>query len=86
MARYKVEVSATAEKQLRKIPRPDQARVVDAVVKLAENPCPRGCRKLAGYEDVYRIRVGIYRVIYSVDRLQIIIVVFKIGHRKDIYR
>jgi mRNA interferase RelE/StbE len=86
MARFKIEVSATAEKQLRKIPRPDQIRVVGAVLKLAENPRPRGCRKLAGYEDVYRIRVGTYRVIYSVERLQEIIDVLKIGHRKDIYR
>lgn len=86
MARFKIEVSATAEKQLRKIPRPDQIRVVGVVLKLAENPRPRGCRKLAGYEDVYRIRVGTYRVIYSVERLQVIIVVLKIGHRKDIYR
>ncbi|MDD5224064.1 MAG: type II toxin-antitoxin system RelE/ParE family toxin [bacterium] len=86
MARYKIEVSATAEKQLRNISRSDQVRVVNAIIKLAENPCPRGCRKLAGYDDVYRIRVGFYRVIYSVDRLQIIIAVLKIGHRKDIYR
>lgn len=86
MAHYKIEVSATAEKQLKKICRPDQVRIVRAILQLAENPYPRGCRKLSGYEDVFRIRVRTYRVIYSVERSQIVIVVLKIGHRKDIYR
>ncbi|MBI5545649.1 MAG: type II toxin-antitoxin system RelE/ParE family toxin [Deltaproteobacteria bacterium] len=86
MPSLRVEVSATAERQLRGLPREDQLRVVRAIGRLAEEPHPRGCRKLAGYRDVFRIRVGLYRVLYSVDRAKIVVVILKVGHRKDVYR
>jgi mRNA interferase RelE/StbE len=86
MARYSIQVSATAEKQLRKIDGVDQLRIIRAIKKLAEEPLPRGCRKLAGYEQVWRIRVGTYRIIYSIYRKEIIIIILKIGQRRDIYR
>ena len=86
MARYRIEISATAEKQLGKLPRDDQVRIARAISLLAENPRPRGCRKLTGYEDIFRIRVGTYRVIYSVEQSEILIIILKIGRRKDIYR
>jgi mRNA interferase RelE/StbE len=60
--------------------------VVAAVVGLGSDPFPRGSRKLAGYDDVFRIRVGRYRVIYSVAKKRLIIIVLKIGQRKDVYR
>lgn len=86
MARYSLEISATAERQLKRLPRRDLGRVVDAIQALADQPYPPGCRKLTGYRDTYRIRVGVYRVLYSVDRGHIVVVILKIGHRKDVYR
>lgn len=86
MARYEIEITRTAEIQLRRLERPDQERVVRAILMLAGEPYPRGSRKLSGYEDVYRIRVGHFRVIYSVSGRTLIIIILKIGHRKDIYR
>jgi mRNA interferase RelE/StbE len=86
MASYSIEVSASAEKQLRKVPRADQVRILRAIVQLGADPSPPGCRKLAGYDHVFRIRVGTYRVIYDVDRKRIIVVILKVGHRKDVYR
>ncbi len=86
MARYDIEISQTAEKQLRKLPRREQQRVAVAVVALGSEPFPRGSRKLTGYDDVWRIRVGQYRVIYSVAKKKLIIIVLKIGQRKDVYR
>jgi mRNA interferase RelE/StbE len=86
MARYSLEVSATAEKQLRRVPRADQVRILRAVAALADEPHPARCRKLATYEDVFRIRVGTYRVIYSVERSRVVVILLKIGHRKDVYR
>ena len=86
MARYSLEVSATAERQLKRLPRRDLARVVDAIQALGDRPYPPGCRKFSGYGDVYRIRVGVYRVLYSVDRGRIVVVILKVGHRKDVYR
>ena len=85
MASYRVEIAASAEQALAHIPKADAIRVVRAIGELATTPRPRGCRKLAGHEDVYRIRVGMYRVIYSIDDRRIIIVVLKLGHRKSVY-
>jgi len=86
MASYRVEITASAEKALASLPKADMNRVVRAIAALAQVPRPGGCRKLRGHEDVYRIRVGLYRVIYSIDDRRIIVVVLKLGHRKDAYR
>ena len=61
-------------------------RVVRAILALADDPFPKGSRKLSGYADVFRVRIGHYRVIYSVAKATLIVIVLKIGHRKDIYR
>ena len=86
MTSYRLEISASAEKQLRGLPPADQVRVLRAARQLGVEPYPQGCRKLVGYQDVFRVRVGRYRVIYSVDNKRIVVIVLKIGHRKDIYR
>jgi len=86
MARYRIEVSATAEKQLRKLGQADRVRVLRAVKELALEPRPTGCRKLQGYDDVFRIRVGTFRVLYSIDGRRIIVTVLKVANRKDVYR
>ena len=86
MANYKLEVSATAEKQLRKLEQADQIRILRAVQDLAREPRPSGCRKLQGYDDVFRIRVGKFRILYSIDGMRIIVTVLKVAHRKDVYR
>jgi mRNA interferase RelE/StbE len=86
LASYKLEISATAERQLRKLPARDIRRVVEAIEALVSNPRPSGCRKLTGYRDVLRIRVGTYRVLYSIDDERIIVIILKIGHRRDVYR
>ena len=86
MGSYEVEISRTAERQLKKLPEEDQLRVVRAVLALAEEPRPGGSRKLSGHDDVFRIRVGRYRVLYSVFENRLVILILKIGHRKDVYR
>jgi len=86
MASYEIEISRTAERQLKKLAEEDQLRVVRAVIALAGQPRPRGSRKLMGYDDVFRIRVGRFRVLYSVSDARLVILVLKIGHRKDVYR
>ncbi len=86
MASYAIEISRSAEKQLRKLARGEQERIVSAILPLAQNPRPRGARKLSGYDDVFRIRVGHYRVLYSVSSGTLVVIVLKIGHRRDVYR
>ena len=82
----KIEISATAEKQLARPDRKAQLRVVNAIQKLARNPRPRGCRKLRDYSDVYRIRVGLFRILCSIEQVRLLVLVLKIGHRRDVYR
>lgn len=86
MANYKIEITASAEKSLKKIPKRDIEKVVEAIQVLAISPFPSGCRKLKGEEDVYRVRQGNYRIIYEVIDYKLIVLVLKIGHRKDIYK
>jgi len=86
MKSYEIEISRTAERQLRKLPPPDQLRVARAIVALGREPFPRGVRKLTGYDDVYRVRVGRYRVLYSIEEGRLVVIILKVGHRKDVYR
>ena len=86
MARYSIEISRTAEKQLKKLASDDRRRVVQAILALGDEPWPQGSRKLTGYDDVFRIRVGPYRVLYSVEGRRLTIIILKLGHRKDVYR
>jgi mRNA interferase RelE/StbE len=61
-------------------------RFLRAIQRLAHEPHPAGYRRLSAYDDVFRIRVGTYRVIYEVRRRQILVVILKVGHRKDVCR
>jgi mRNA interferase RelE/StbE len=55
-------------------------------VDLVNNPRPDGCKKLVGLDNIYRIRVGLYRIVYRIEDEILYIEVIKIGHRKDVYR
>ena len=83
---YTVIISESALKQLEKIPKTDGRRIVKSIDSLSKNPRPAGVKKLKGQsEDLYRVRVGDYRVVYVIDDGVKIVDVRKIGHRKDIY-
>jgi mRNA interferase RelE/StbE len=86
MANYDIEISRTAERQLKRLDRPAQIRLLKAIVKLADDPLPRGIRKLKGYADVFRLRVGAFRVLYGVEEQRLVVIVLKIGHRREVYR
>jgi len=86
MPRFEIEITRTAEKQLKALARADQERLAAAILRLANDPRPRGCRKLSGYDDAFRIRIGKFRVIYSVSDAKLIILILKIGHRREVNR
>jgi mRNA interferase RelE/StbE len=86
MASYEIEITRSAERQLKRLPPDDRQRIVRAILPLSDDPFPQGSRKLSGYDDVFRIRVGRYRVLYSVSEKKLIIIILKIGHRKNAYR
>jgi len=86
MRTYSVDVSATAERQIRRLPRPDQLRVIRRIQGLATDPRPSGSRKLSGFDDVFRVRVGRYRILYAIEDKRLVVIVLKVGDRKDVYR
>ena len=85
-ARYRVEFKPSAAKAVEKLPRPAQRRVVAAAEALGDNPRPDGCRKLEGEPDLYRVRVGDYRLVYAVRDRVLLVLIVRVGHRRDVYR
>jgi mRNA interferase RelE/StbE len=82
---YKVVVKKSAEKELRSIPSRDLMKLIDRIKNLSIQPRPQGCEKMAG-EDRYRIRQGDWRFIYTVEDPSKTVTVYKIGHRREVYR
>ena len=87
MAEYKLRIKPSAAKEIEAIgPRQDRQRIVSRIQALGKEPRPAGCEKLAGVSALYRIRQGKYRVIYAVNDVQRLVEVFKVGHRREVYR
>jgi len=83
---YRLELSPAAARDFRALPRDVQTRLRPRIDALAHDPRPTGCRKLSGEDDLYRIRVGDYRVLYAVRDQVLIVLVVRIGNRRDVYR
>ncbi len=86
MGSYSVFIKRSAAKELEEIgSRRDRRRIVARIRALAEDPRPPGCRKLSGAEK-YRLRQGVYRIVYSIEDDRLIVHVVRIAHRKHVYR
>jgi mRNA interferase RelE/StbE len=83
---YTVEFLPSAQRELAALPRDVQRRIANRVDALREDPRPPGARQLQGEDRLYRLRVGDYRVIYSIESRRLVVVVVKIGHRREVYR
>lgn len=83
---YRVNISATAQRQFRRLSKEVQDRLRPVIRALADEPHPSGVVKLKGFRDQYRIRVGDYRVIYRVENDKLVVLVTNIGHRREVYR
>lgn len=87
MALYSLFLKPSAGKELEAIgSKADRLRIVTKIQGLATNPRPNGSEKLAGYDDRYRVRQGNYRVVYLIDDKAGAVTIYKIGHRRDVYR
>ena len=87
MASYNLLIKPSAGEELDSVgQKKDRKRIVARIQSLRSEPRPEGCEKLSGNFELYRIRVGSYRVIYSIDDGAVEVHVVKIGHRKDVYR
>ena len=84
MASYEIAFRASVAKDLRRIPNTDVRRILGSIDALAENPRPQGCVKLSAQER-YRIRQGIYRIVYEIRDTELIVQVVKVAHRRDVY-
>ncbi len=87
MERYKILIKSSAGKEIESIAlKKDRQRIVSRIQSFAENPRPNGCEKLSGQHNKYRVREGLYRIIYSIEDKTLLVFVVKVGHRKDVYR
>jgi len=82
---YKVVFSESAKKDLDKVNSIYLASIASHIKNLSENPRPYGSRKMSGFDKIYRIRVGVYRIIYSIKDDILTVEVIKIDHRRSVY-
>lgn len=85
MAKYEIVLRKSVQKDLDPIPKRDLKRILAAIAELANDPQPPQSRKLSGSEK-YRLRCGVYRVLYEIHEDILIVCIVKVGHRRDIYR
>ena len=85
MASYRLLIKPSAVKELEAVPLKDRRRLAGRMRELSEQPRPPGAEKLSGLE-LYRVRQGDYRVIYEISEPDRAVTVFKIGHRREVYR
>lgn len=87
MASYSVRIKTSAAKELDDVePRSVRVRIVSRIQRLEQNPRPHGSQKLAGRGERYRLRQGPYRIVYSIDDESMIVEIFRIAHRREVYR
>lgn len=85
MGRYILDIKPSAQKELEHLNDAFFARLVPKIESLASVPRPSGCTKLRGNKDLWRIRVGHYRVVYIIDDRRKLVSITRIAHRRDVY-
>lgn len=85
MAGYSLFFKESVRKDLDSIPKSDLQRIMARIASLADNPRPPGSEKLSG-EEKYRVRQGNYRIIYAIEDSRLIIMIVKVGHRREVYQ
>lgn len=83
--KYRVRIAASAEREMNKLPAVIHTRISRRILLLEGDPRPRGVKKLSNREE-YRLRVGDYRALYTIDDEMGIVTVFAVGHRREVYR
>ena len=83
---YKLEFKKSAVKEAKKLSTPVWNRIREQILDLQNSPTSQNSKPLRGYKGYFRIRIGDYRVVYFVNKDKSMVTIFKIGHRKDVYR
>ena len=85
MSIYRLIILPAAQRELRSLPKSIRTRIRNRIDALLIDPRPPGVKKLRGFKNLYRIRVGVYRVIYRIEDDRLVVVIVEVGHRRDIY-
>ncbi len=83
---HQVEVVGAAKRQLRKLSKDNQRRILVEIEKLGDNPRPHGYKQLQGEDNLFRVRVGDYWVIYEIHDRVLLVLVLTVAHRREVYR
>lgn len=83
---YEIVIKKSTAKKIAALPKEIKASVINHIFELSDEPRPSGCKKLKGEENVWRIRVGDYRVIYSIFDNILVVEILRANHRKDVYK
>ena len=86
MASYRLLIKKSAKKEIRKLPKGYRSKIVNRINDLKNRPIHDAAEKIKGLDKVYRIRQGVYRIVYSVNKNELVVLVIKISHRKDSYK
>lgn len=84
--KYRIGVKKSAAKSLKKIPKSDRKRIIEKIDELSESPLDPKTTKLKGDNPFHKVRIGDYRIVYEIQDDVLLILILKVGHRKDIYR
>ena len=84
--KYKVQLKRSVIKTLKSLPQKEVKKIAKKIDSLEQNPVPKDSKKLKGEKDLYRVRVGDYRILYFFQNLHLTVLVIRVGHRKDIYK
>ena len=85
MASYRLLIKPSAAKEIEATPKKDRLRIIKRIQELSDSPRPPGCERLSEHDDKYRVRQGVYRIVYSISDEALIVWVVKVGHRRGIY-
>ena len=85
MAKFDLVFKESVSKDLKEIPKQDVRRILERIDALRDEPRPQGSVKLSG-KEYYRVRQGNYRIIYAIQDSQLVVIVIKVGHRREVYR
>ena len=83
--KYKIQLKRSVVKTLKSLPQREVKKIGKKIDSLGQNPVPKDSKKIKGEKDLYRVRVGDYRILYFFQNSALTVLVIRVGHRKDIY-
>jgi mRNA interferase RelE/StbE len=85
VANYSLFIKPSAVKEIESVPKKDRPKIIERIRSLAIDPRPPGCEKLSG-RDKYRVRQGLFRILYTIKDSDLVVSVVRVGHRREVYR